>query len=115
MRRQISNFVYGLLDYAAYPFGMLALAPLVLRHLGAAQYGVWAVATATVSFGSIVASGFGDANIQQDIARADSRSHSKLGSASHPMSPAQYGGPVFKGDKSGVNFVLEFQCTRRSS
>ena len=69
MRRQISNFVYGLLDYAAYPFGMLALAPIVLRHLGAAQYGVWAVATATVSFGSIVASGFGDANIQQVATR----------------------------------------------
>jgi O-antigen/teichoic acid export membrane protein len=69
MRRQISNFVYGLLDYAAYPIGMLALAPLVLRHLGAAQYGVWAVATATVSFGSIVASGFGDANIQQVATR----------------------------------------------
>jgi O-antigen/teichoic acid export membrane protein len=69
MRRQISNFVYGLLDYAAYPFGMLALAPLVLRHLGAAQYGVWAVATAIVSFGSIVASGFGDANIQQVATR----------------------------------------------
>jgi O-antigen/teichoic acid export membrane protein len=69
MRRQISNFVYGLLDYAAYPFGMLALAPIVLRDLGAAQYGVWAVATATVSFGSIVASGFGDANIQQVATR----------------------------------------------
>ena len=69
MRRQISNFVYGLLDYAAYPFGMLTLAPIVLRDLGAAQYGVWAVATATVSFGSIVASGFGDANIQQVATR----------------------------------------------
>jgi O-antigen/teichoic acid export membrane protein len=65
MRRQITNFMYGLLDYAAYPFGMLALAPIILRHLGAAQYGIWAVATAIVSFGSIVASGFGDANIQQ--------------------------------------------------
>jgi O-antigen/teichoic acid export membrane protein len=78
MRRQISNFVYGLLDYAAYPFGMLALAPIVLRHLGAAQYGVWAVATATVSFGSIVASGFGDANIQQVATRRGTGSQDLL-------------------------------------
>jgi O-antigen/teichoic acid export membrane protein len=65
LRLHTSNSVYGLLDYAAYPFGMLALAPIVLRHLGTAQYGIWAVATAIVSFASIVASGFGDANIQQ--------------------------------------------------
>lgn len=69
MRLQIANSVYGLLDYAAYPFGMLALAPIVLRHLGTAQYGIWAVATAIVSFASIVASGFGDANIQQVATR----------------------------------------------
>ena len=69
MRLQIANSVYGLLDYAAYPFGMLALAPIVLRHLGVAQYGIWAVTTAIVSFASIVASGFGDANIQQVATR----------------------------------------------
>ncbi len=78
MRRQISNSIYGLLDYAAYPFGMLALAPIVLRHLGAAQYGVWAVATAVVSFGSIVASGFGDANIQQVATRRGTGSRDSL-------------------------------------
>ena len=69
MRLQIANSAYGLLDYAAYPFGMLALAPIVLRHLGVAQYGIWAVATAVVSLASIVASGFGDANIQQVATR----------------------------------------------
>jgi O-antigen/teichoic acid export membrane protein len=69
MRRQISNSIYGLLDYAAYPLGMLALAPIILRHLGAAQYGVWAVTSAIVNFGAIVASGFGDANIQQVATR----------------------------------------------
>ncbi len=41
------------------------MAPLVLRNLGVAQYGIWTVATAAVSTGSIIASGFGDANIQQ--------------------------------------------------
>src|SRR5579862_5645654 len=78
MRRQIANSIYGLLDYAAYPFGMLALAPIVLRHLGAAQYGVWAVAIAVVSFGSIVASGFGDANIQQVATRRGTGSRDSL-------------------------------------
>jgi O-antigen/teichoic acid export membrane protein len=65
MRRQLSNTIYGLLDYAAYPIGMLAVAPVILRNLGVAQYGVWTVTTAVVSFGAMVASGFGDANIQK--------------------------------------------------
>ena len=60
----LANAVYGVLDYVAYPIGMLLLAPLVLRNLGAQQYGIWTVATAAVSAGSIIASGFGDANIQ---------------------------------------------------
>jgi O-antigen/teichoic acid export membrane protein len=64
VRAHLSNAVYGILDYAAYPVGMLIVAPVVLRNLGIAQYGVWTVATAAVSMGSIVASGFGDANIQ---------------------------------------------------
>jgi O-antigen/teichoic acid export membrane protein len=65
MRRQISNFVYGLLDYAAYPIGMLILAPFILRNLGVAQYGIWTVTASIVSIGSIIASGFGDATIQK--------------------------------------------------
>ena len=64
MRAHLSNAMYGALEYAAYPIGMLMVAPVMLRHLSAAQYGVWAVATAAVSTGSIIASGFGDANIQ---------------------------------------------------
>ena len=68
MGRQFSNAVYGVLDYAAYPVGMLALAPCIVRSLGVAPYGIWAVATSIVSLASIIASGFGDANIQM-IAR----------------------------------------------
>jgi O-antigen/teichoic acid export membrane protein len=64
MRAHLSNAAYGVLDYAAHPIGMLLVAPLLLHHLGIAQYGVWIVATAAVSAGSIIASGFGDANIQ---------------------------------------------------
>ena len=65
MRRQLSNSIYGVLDYAAYPIGMLLVAPFILRNLGVAQYGIWAVTTSIVNIGSIVASGFGDANTQR--------------------------------------------------
>jgi O-antigen/teichoic acid export membrane protein len=63
-RQHFANAAFGILDYAAYPIGMLVVAPIVLRNLGVAQFGVWTVATAAVSTGSIIASGFGDANIQ---------------------------------------------------
>ena len=64
MRAHLVNATYGVLEYAAYPIGMLLVAPIILRNMGAAQYGIWAVVTAAVSMGSIIASGFGDANIQ---------------------------------------------------
>jgi O-antigen/teichoic acid export membrane protein len=64
VREHFANAAYGVLDYAAYPIGMLLVAPIVLRHLGAAEFGIWAVATAAVSTGGVIASGFGDANIQ---------------------------------------------------
>jgi len=65
MRVHLANASYGVLDYAAYPFGMLLVAPVVLHHLGIAQFGIWTVATAAVNAGGIIASGFGDANIQR--------------------------------------------------
>jgi O-antigen/teichoic acid export membrane protein len=64
MKDQFANAAYGVLDYAAYPIGMLLVAPVVLHHLGPAQYGLWTVANAAISTGGIIASGFGDANIQ---------------------------------------------------
>jgi O-antigen/teichoic acid export membrane protein len=64
MREHLANAAWGILDYAAYPMGMLLVAPVILRNMGAAQYGIWTVATAIISIGSIVAAGFGDANIQ---------------------------------------------------
>jgi O-antigen/teichoic acid export membrane protein len=65
MRRHLANCFYGVLDYGSYPFGMLLVAPIVLRRLGAAEYGVWMISTAVVSAGGIIASGFCDANIQR--------------------------------------------------
>jgi exopolysaccharide biosynthesis WecB/TagA/CpsF family protein len=64
IKGHFSNALYGVIDYAAYPVGMLLVAPVMLHHLGVARYGVWAVSAAVVSIGSIIASGFGDANIQ---------------------------------------------------
>jgi O-antigen/teichoic acid export membrane protein len=64
MRVHLSNAAYGVLDYIAYPAGMLVVAPIAIRGLGVPQYGVWMVANAALTIGSIVASGFGDANIR---------------------------------------------------
>ena len=69
MRRHLTkDAVYGVLDYASYPFGMLLAAPVILHKLGASEYGLWMIVTAIVSAGGIIASGFCDANIQR-IAR----------------------------------------------
>jgi O-antigen/teichoic acid export membrane protein len=65
MKRHITNAMYGALDYASYPLGMLIAAPIILRRLGVAEYGLWMVSTAVVSAGSIIASGFSDAGIQR--------------------------------------------------
>ena len=64
MKNHISNAVYGVLDYLAYPLGMLMIAPFALRSLGNDRYGIWMFAVSMVSTGAIVASGFGDANIR---------------------------------------------------
>lgn len=65
MKKHLTNAVYGVLDYASYPFGMLLVAPIVLHRLGASEYGLWMIATAVVSAGGIVASGFCDVNLQR--------------------------------------------------
>lgn len=64
MKNHLANASYGILDYAAYPLGLLVVAPFALRTLGVAQYGVWMFANAALTAGSVIASGFGDANIR---------------------------------------------------
>ena len=61
MRRHITNAAYGVFDYASFPLGMLLVAPIILHKIGAAEYGLWMVATAVISAGGIIASGFCDA------------------------------------------------------
>jgi len=62
MRAHIANAFYGVLDYVAWPAGMLAIAPVAVRALGIERYGIWMVANSAISIGAITASGFGDAN-----------------------------------------------------
>lgn len=64
MKRHFLNAICGVIDYAAFPAGMLLVAPIMLKHLGAAAYGLWAVATVVTSIGAILSSGFGDAALQ---------------------------------------------------
>jgi O-antigen/teichoic acid export membrane protein len=65
MRRHLTNAGFGALDYISYPLGMLLVAPVVLHRLGAAEYGLWMIATSVVSAGGIIASGFCDACTQR--------------------------------------------------
>jgi O-antigen/teichoic acid export membrane protein len=78
MKAHLWNAAYGILDYGAYPIGMLAVAPVALHNLGLAQYGIWALATAVVSTGGTIASGFGDANIQHVASRRGTDSKGML-------------------------------------
>jgi O-antigen/teichoic acid export membrane protein len=64
MKSQLSNAGYGALDYLAYPLGLLAVTPAMLRGLGNDRFGVWMFAGAAISIGAVVASGLGDANIR---------------------------------------------------
>ena len=68
MRKHLTNATYGVLDYASYPVAMLLVAPVVLRRLGAAEYGLWILCASVISAGGILASGFCDAAMQR-IAR----------------------------------------------
>jgi O-antigen/teichoic acid export membrane protein len=58
------NGVFGILEYGSQPLGLLLTAPYLLRHMGAAQFGVWVLASAAVNSGNILSSGFGDAAVK---------------------------------------------------
>src|SRR5580704_1303521 len=78
MRKHLTNATYGVLDYASYPVAMLLVAPIVLRKLGASEYGLWIMCASVISAGGILASGFCDAAMQR-IARL--RGKEKIGTA----------------------------------
>ena len=78
MRRQLSNSMYGVLDYIAYPAGMLIVAPIALRCLGVERFGIWMMASAAITTGAIIASGFGDANIRSVAMKRATGDHIQL-------------------------------------
>lgn len=78
MRRNLTNAIYGLMDYASYPLVMLLAAPVVLRRLGPSEYGLWIIATAVISVGGIVASGFCDANLRRIASLRDAQDTSAM-------------------------------------
>lgn len=79
MREHIINSAFGMLDYIAYPAGMLLLAPVILSVLGVERFGIWALANAVLMTGAILASGFGDANIRSVAQARGRRDSDELG------------------------------------
>ncbi len=63
-RPALHNGLYAVAEYVSQPLGMLLAAPYLLRHLGASQFGIWVLASAAVSSGNLLASGFGDAAVK---------------------------------------------------
>jgi O-antigen/teichoic acid export membrane protein len=60
----ISNGLFAAAEFAAPQIGLLVAAPLLLRHLGAVQLGIWLLASSVVSSGNLLSSGFGDAAVK---------------------------------------------------
>jgi O-antigen/teichoic acid export membrane protein len=58
------NGAFGIAEYVSQPLGLLLAAPYLLRHMGAAQFGVWVLASAAVNSGNVLSSGFGDAAVK---------------------------------------------------
>jgi O-antigen/teichoic acid export membrane protein len=63
-RSTLLNGLWSAAEYVSQPFGMLLTAPYLLRHLGAAQFGIWVLASAAVNSGNLLSSGFGDAAVK---------------------------------------------------
>ena len=64
-RRRVSlNALYAIAEYVSQPFGFLLAAPYLLRHMGAAQFGIWVLASTAVNSGNTISSGFGDAAVK---------------------------------------------------
>ncbi|HEY4378862.1 MAG TPA: oligosaccharide flippase family protein [Acidobacteriaceae bacterium] len=58
------NAAHAVAEYISQPLGMLLAAPYLLHHLGSSQFGIWILATAAVSGGNLLSTGFGDAAVK---------------------------------------------------
>lgn len=72
-RTSVRNSLYGAAEYVALPLAMLLATPLLLRHLGLAQFGIWMLASAAVTSSNLISTGFGDAALKYaSMYRSDS-------------------------------------------
>jgi O-antigen/teichoic acid export membrane protein len=60
----VANGVYSVAEYISLPLGLLLSTPYLLRHMGAAQFGVWVLASSVTNGGAALSTGFGDAAIK---------------------------------------------------
>lgn len=63
-RMSMRNSLYGAAEYVALPLAMLLATPVLLRHLGLAQFGIWMLASAAVTSSNLISTGFGDAALK---------------------------------------------------
>jgi O-antigen/teichoic acid export membrane protein len=63
-RGELKNGMWGVVDYLSQPTLMLLSAPFLLNRIGPSQYGLWMLASAAVSSGTLLSSGFGDAAVK---------------------------------------------------
>ncbi len=59
-----ANAFYGVAEYVSLPLLMVCTAPFLLHRLGTEQYAIWILATATVTGGTLLSTGFGDAAVK---------------------------------------------------
>jgi O-antigen/teichoic acid export membrane protein len=59
-----ANALFGVAEYVSIPVLMVCSAPFLLHRLGAEQYAIWVLATATVTGGTLLSTGFGDAAVK---------------------------------------------------
>jgi len=64
MLRKFANPAWAVVEYLWYPILVFAATPYFLKTLGAAQYGLWMLLTATVGVGTILNVGTGAATIK---------------------------------------------------
>ena len=77
-RASLHNALYGSTEYVALPLAMLLATPFLLHHLGAARYGIWMLATATITSSGFISTGFGDAALKYAASYRGSNDQQKL-------------------------------------
>ena len=106
MLRKLVNPAWAIIEYLWYPILVFATTPYFLKTLGAADYGLWMLLTATVGVGTILNVGTGAATIKLVSERIGSETHDELtGVVRRALAVAVVGGGVLA---VAVIFVFQF-------